>query len=97
MRVVVVGAGPDAIIGALACDPGPIGRATVAAQWRPAVHHPHVFRAVTRNLLRGRLPDMLAAVLAASRRTARMARRRSRPSCGRAGRRLSGKGGAGGA
>jgi 2-polyprenyl-6-methoxyphenol hydroxylase-like FAD-dependent oxidoreductase len=77
MRVAVVGAGPAGLVGAIALaraghevvvvdrDAGPPGGEPWRRKGVMQFHHPHVFRAMTRNLLRQRLPDVLAAVLAA--------------------------------
>src|SRR5439155_13097516 len=77
MRVAVVGAGPAGLVGAIALaraghevvvvdrDGGPAGGKPWRRKGVMQFHHPHVFRAMTRNLLRERLPDILAAVLAA--------------------------------
>jgi 2-polyprenyl-6-methoxyphenol hydroxylase-like FAD-dependent oxidoreductase len=77
MRVAVVGAGPAGLVGAIALaraghevvvvdrDAGPPGGEPWRRKGVMQFHHPHVFRAMTRNLLRERLPDVLTAVLAA--------------------------------
>jgi len=77
MRVAVIGAGPAGLVAAIALaraghevvvvdrDGGPVGGQPWRRMGVMQFHHPHVFRAMAGNLLRERLPDVLAAVLAA--------------------------------